>query len=108
MKGKQGQALMIGLLMLIFTLMILVTIMPVLNQILSQAQNSQNLNCAGYNDTTTAGKSYNSSLPTNDIACLAIKLYMPYLVLAILLGSISRLIYRKRGGEAGYDLMESY
>ena len=92
---KSGQYLMMNLLVLVFTLMIMVALIPLLNQILNLAQDNENLNCASFNGTNP----YNSSLPTNALACLAIQLYLPYIVLVILIGSIARLIARPQAPE---------
>ena len=94
-KNKSGQYLMMNLLVLVFTIMIMVALIPVLNQILNLAQDNQNLNCDGFNGTNP----FNSSAPTNPLACLAIQLYMPYIVLVILIGSIARLIARPQAPE---------
>ena len=94
-KNRKGQYLMMNLLVLVFTIMIMVALIPLLNQILNLAQDNQNLNCAGYNGTNR----YNSSLSTNTLACLAVQLYLPYIVLVILIGSIARLIARPQAPE---------
>ena len=94
-KNKSGQYLMMNLLVLVFTIMIMVALIPLLNQILNLAQDNQNLNCAGYNGTNA----YNASAPTNTLACLAVQLYLPYIVLVILIGSIARLIARPQAPE---------
>jgi len=94
-KNRKGQYLMMNLLVLVFTIMIMVALIPLLNQILNLAQDNQNLNCAGYNGTNA----YNASAPTNTLACLAVQLYLPYIVLVILIGSIARLIARPQAPE---------
>ena len=95
MMNRKGQAIMINLLMLVFTIMIMVAVIPMLNSILNIAQQSDGLNCAGYNDTSDPSLSYNSSLGTNTIACVAVDLYLPYIVLAILIGSVASLLRRR-------------
>ena len=101
MMNRKRQAIMINLLMMIFTIMILVAVLPMLNSILDVAQASDSLNCDGYNDTTDPSKSYNSSLATNTIACVALDLYVPYIVLAILIGSVASLLRRRPEVEYG-------
>ena len=101
MMNRMGQQIMINLLMLVFTIMIMVAVIPMLSGILNMAQASNSLNCVGYNDTTDPGLSYNSSLATNTISCVAIDLYIPYIVLAILIGSVSALLRRRPEVEYG-------
>jgi hypothetical protein len=85
---------MINLLFLLMTIAVLVAMIPALNAILNIAQQSDGLNCPGYkyNGTASDPLSYNVNLPSNTLACLAIQLYLPYIVLAVLIGGVSRLI----------------
>jgi hypothetical protein len=91
---KKGQMIMINLLFLFMTIAVLVALIPALNSLLNIAQQSDGLNCNGYihNGNSNDSLSYNSSLASNDLSCLAIKLYLPYIVLAVLIGGVSRVI----------------
>jgi hypothetical protein len=93
-KNNKGQMIMINLLFLIMTVGVLVALIPALNSLLNIAQQSDSLNCNGYmyNGNVSHQLSYNASLPSNDLSCLAIKLFLPYIVLAVLIGSVSRVI----------------
>jgi glucose-6-phosphate-specific signal transduction histidine kinase len=93
-KNNRGQMIMINLLFLIMTIAVLISLIPALNSLLNIAQQSDSLNCNGYmyNGNSTHPLSYNASLPSNDLSCLAIKLFLPYIVLAVLIGSVSRVI----------------
>ena len=92
--NNRGQMIMINLLFLLMTIAVLVSLIPALNAILNIAQQSDNLNCSGYkyNGDASNPLSYNNSFPSNTLACLAVDLYMPYIVLAVLIGGVSRLI----------------
>jgi len=92
--NNRGQMIMINLLFLLMTVAVLVALIPALNAILNIAQQSDNLNCSGYsyNGDANDSLSWNRSLPSNTLACLAIDLYLPYIVLAVLIGGVSRLI----------------
>lgn len=94
-KDKRGQTIMINLLILAMTALVLVAIVPVFQSILGIAKQSNYLNCNGYDydRSGTVGDhiwDYNSSLTSDTLACVAIGLYVPYLVLAILIGSIMK------------------
>jgi hypothetical protein len=93
-KNNKGQMIMINLLFLFMTIAVLVALIPALNSLLNIAQQSDGLNCNGYNylGNPNSSLSYNASYPSNDLACLAIKLYLPYIVLAVLIGGVSRVI----------------
>jgi hypothetical protein len=92
--NNRGQMIMINLLFLLMTIAVLVALIPALNSILNIAQQSDGLNCSGYkyNGNSSDPLSYNITLPSNTLACLAIDLYLPYIVLAVLIGGVSRLI----------------
>ena len=93
-RNNRGQMIMINLLFLLMTIAVLVAIIPALSDILGIAQQSDGLNCAGYisGGNVNATLSYNASLQTNTLACLAINMYLPYIVLAVLIMTVSRLL----------------
>jgi len=104
MNDNRGQLIMINLLFLLMTIAVLVAMIPALNGILNIAQQSDGLNCPGYKYSGNASDalSYNSSLASSTLSCLAIQLYLPYIVLAVLIGGVSRLIAsRMDGGGVG-------
>lgn len=85
---------MIQLLFLFMTIAVLVAMIPALNAVLNIAQQSDYLNCQGYsfNGDENNSLSYNSSLASNTLACLSIRLYLPYIVLVVLIGGVSKLL----------------
>ena len=96
-KDKKGQLIMINLLILAMTVLVLVAIVPIFQEVLGIAKQSNYLNCPGYDydRSGTLGDhmwDYNSTISgsTDRLACIAIGMYVPYLVLAILIGSIMR------------------
>ena len=101
--NNNGQMIMLQLLFLFMTIVITVAMLPAINSILGVGQNSENLNCTGYNDTDTPSLSYNSSLNTNKTACLALDLYLPYILLVVLIGSVSKLLMPS-GGRSPYEV----
>jgi len=93
-RNNRGQMIMINLLFLLMTIAVLVAIIPALSDMLSISQQSDGLNCNGYVYGGDSGHvlSYNSSLQTNSLACLAINMYLPYIVLAVLIMAVSGLL----------------
>ena len=75
----------------------LTALLPAFSEILNQAKASNSLNCVGYNDTYTNNHKldYNNSLPTSSISCMAISLYVPYIVLGVLIASVAVLFGQK-------------
>jgi hypothetical protein len=92
--NKKGQIIIVNLLFLLMAIAVLVSVIPALSDLLNIAQQSDGLNCGGYvyEANTTHPLSYNSSLPSNALSCLAIDLYLPYIVLAVLIGGVTKLI----------------
>lgn len=96
---------MVALLLGFMAVAMLVALIPGFVDILDTAQNSEGLNCKGYVNNGNAADplSYNSTIGTkSNIACLGIKLYLPYLVLAVLIGVVMYILYDKQQTQPYY------
>ena len=89
---------MANLLIFFMAIATLVALIPGLSELLNNAQQSDSLNCNGYayNGNANHPLSYNSSLQTSTTACLAIKLYLPYIVLGVLIAGVGKLLYGRQ------------
>jgi hypothetical protein len=91
--------------MLFITVTFLVALIPGMADMIETGQNSQNLNCPGYSYQGNSGHllSYNSSLSarTSTIGCMAIKLYIPYIVLGVLIAGVAMIFYGRSGIDGG-------
>jgi len=96
-ENKGGQIILIQLLFLFMTIAMLIALIPSLNQLINMAQQSDYLNCPGYyyNGDVNNTFSYNDSLPSNTMACLGIRLYLPYIILVVLIATISKLVAQR-------------
>lgn len=106
-KNKRGDMghLMVALIMGFMAVAMLVSLIPGFVEILDVAQNSEGLNCKGYTYNGDASNvlSYNATIGTKStIGCLGIKLYLPYLVLAVLLGVVMYILYDKSSQSQPY------
>ncbi len=97
--GKNGQMFMIGIMILIMSLLIFIATLPAVSTVLSDTQNCQNLNCAGFvdNDASGAGcsatnTSYIPSGNQNALSCTIIDLIIPFIVLGVLIALITMLM----------------
>jgi len=101
--AKKGQMFMINILLMFMAIVVVVSLAPAMRTILDTAQQSDSLNCNGfkYNGNENHTLSYNASLNTNTIACLAVKLYLPYIFLAVLIGAVSMVLMGKMFGDYG-------
>lgn len=97
MNNKKGSlmSMPVNLLILFITITFLIALIPGFVELQNMAQQSDNLNCAGYKYGGNANDplSYNSSLNTNSISCMAIKLYIPYIVLGVLIAGVALIFY---------------
>ena len=88
----------------IMALGVMIAFISPLNEFLEMAQQSDAMNCKGYvyNGDTTHTLSYNATLNNGNsgspIGCLALKLYLPYILLTFLIGGLG-LVLANRGGE---------
>lgn len=104
--NKRGSGLMdlpMNLLMLFMAITFLVALIPAFAEMQDMAQQSTSLNCVGYTYNGQAGHqlSYNATIGTkSSIGCMAIKLYIPYIVLGVLIAGVAILFYgRQQGGQ---------
>ena len=102
--NKKGNIMQLpmNLLVLFIVVTFFVALLPGLVSILDMAQQSTSLNCAGYkeNGNPSDSLSYNSTIgEKSTIGCLAIKLYIPYIALGVLLGAVALIFYGRSGGD---------
>lgn len=92
---KGGQmTMMVNLIILIMTIAILIAMIPMMKTFMNIGSQSDYLNCPGYEHDAdpTNVLSYNSSLDSETVSCLAFDLYLPYIILVIVVGGVSKLI----------------
>jgi hypothetical protein len=101
--NNKGQVMMINLLFLLMTVAVMVALIPQFSVLLNMAQQSNALNCQGYyyQGNPNSSLSYNISLPSNTLACLSIDLYLPYIVMAVLIAGVSRVILGRITTDSG-------
>ena len=102
-RNKRGQILMINLLFLLMSVAVMIALIPEFNTLLNMSQQSTALNCQGYyyNGNPNNTLSYNASLPTNTLACLSIDLYLPYIIMAVLIAGVSRVLLGRITTDSG-------
>lgn len=91
----------VNLLMMFIVVTFLIALIPGLVEIIDVAQGSDSLNCRGYVDYTggSINLSYNATIGTkSSIGCLAIKLYIPYIVLGVLISVVGMIFYGRAFG----------
>jgi len=91
---------MMGMLVLIAVVIIFVATLPAIAEIANNPRGCEYLNCPGYVDTDSTGTScgstnetYDSSLDTNTLGCTMMDLLIPFLVLGVIIGLITKLLY---------------
>jgi hypothetical protein len=101
--NNKGQVMMINLLFLLMTVAVLIALIPQFNILLNMGQQSDALNCKGYyyNGNPNNSLSYNDTLPSNTLACLGMSLYLPYIVIAVLIAGVSRVILGRISTDSG-------
>jgi hypothetical protein len=94
MKNKKGN-IMINLLLFIMGLGILISFVSPINSFLDLAQQSDQLNCKGYiyDSNVSHPLSFDNlsdgGASGSPIACLTLKLYLPYILLVFLIGGLA-------------------
>ena len=96
----------IRLLMLFIAVTFLIGLIPGFAEMQNMAQQSDNLNCPGfkYEGSSTHLLAYNATIGTqSSIGCMAIKLYLPYIILGVLIAGVAMIFYGKSAMGGGQD-----
>ena len=100
--NKRGNVIL-GLLFFIMALGVLVVFISPINDFVDLMQQSDSLNCKGfiYNGDSTHTLSFNETsdggASGSPLACLSLKLYLPYILLVFLVGGLSAVLAGKAG-----------
>ena len=92
---------MINLLFFVLSLGVVIAFISPINSFLDMAMASNNLNCQGYiangnvNDTLSFNSSLNDGSSGSPVGCLALKLYLPYILLVFLIGGVTAVLSGK-------------
>lgn len=100
--NKKGN-LMFNLMFFFMGLAVLFIFINPIGDIMELMEQSDTLNCQGYiyNGDANHTLSYNSSLNTNSLACISIKLYLPFILLAFLFGGVAVILGNKASDTFG-------
>ena len=95
----------VNLLMLFISVTFLIALIPCFVEMQDMAQSSSSMNCVGYTDVANPSLSYNATIGTkSSIGCMAIKLYLPYIVLGVLIAGVALIFYgRQTGGQPTFQ-----
>jgi len=95
MRDQRGQMFMIKLMLIVMSIMILTAFIPILRTSLDSARHQDALNCASNInkcETSTETPCYNSSKDKDTTSCLALDIYLPYIILAVIMGGVMFLL----------------
>ncbi len=96
--NKKGLNVMLSLLMFIMALGVLFAFISPINSFIDMAQQSDALNCNGYihngdiMDTLSFNNTSHGGNSGSPLACLSLKLYLPYIILVFLVGGIGSVL----------------
>jgi hypothetical protein len=93
---SQLMQLPVNLLILFIAVAFLIALIPGFVEMQDMAQQSDQLNCKNYvyNGDDTHPLSWNETIGTkSSIGCMAIKLYLPYILLGVLIAGVSIIFY---------------
>ena len=101
--NNRGQEMMLGIMVLVMAVILFIAMIPALSNIFDNSRQCDYLNCQGYVDIdatagapcTATNRSYNSLGNDNDLSCTIIDLGIPYLILAVLIALVTKLIHGK-------------
>ena len=99
-KGKKGQAMVIGLMILVMGFILFIAMLPAIKSVMDGARGCDSLNCGGYvakdatNDANcgSGNRSYNATFEEDKLSCTILDLGIPYLILGVLVVLITKLV----------------
>ncbi len=98
--NNRAQMLMVGILILVMTILVFISMLPAVQNIMDESRGCSNLNCAGFvdADASTSGcgvtnQSYDSDLNENSLTCTIMDLFLPFLILGVLIALITKLLH---------------
>ena len=98
--NNSGQMLMVGIMIMIMAILIFVSTLPATQSVINTARQCDGLNCAGYVDPDASGagcsatnRSYMPTLDSNTLSCTILDLMIPFIILGVLIGIITKLLY---------------
>ena len=105
---------MVNLLVFVLAVGVMVAFIPVFVTFINLSQQSNFLNCAGYihNGNAANPLSFNSTLNGGEsgspLSCIAIRMYLPYLLMVFLIAGVAKLLYNQTsdyltGGPSPYQ-----
>lgn len=103
MNNRGFVSLMVGILFAFLAVTMLITLLPGFVDMVDYGKRSDVLNCQGFTDYNLAdgNQSYNSTIGTkSSIGCLALTLYIPYLVLGVLIAIVGKIFYDRTFAQA--------
>ena len=113
MKNKRAN-IMINLLMFILGLGCLIAFISPINSFIDMAQQSDQLNCKGYifDSNVSHPLSFDNlsdgGTSGSPIACLTLKLYLPYILLVFLIGGLAGVLGGRSSQFFGVEQPQSY
>ncbi len=93
--------IMINLLMFIMALGVVIAFISPINEFIGMAEQSDQLNCKGYiydgnvNHSLSFNSTLNGGASGSPLSCLALKLYLPYILLIFLVGGVASILAGK-------------
>ena len=93
--NNKGQMFMVKLMLIVMSIMILTAFIPVLRTTMDTARHQDALNCksnVNVCSTSTEIPCYNSSKSAETTSCLALDIYLPYIILAVIMGGVMFLL----------------
>jgi hypothetical protein len=99
--------LMISLPFAFMILCLFIALLPGFQTVIELGMNSQGLNCPGYvyQGNAASPLSYNATIGSKStIGCLALNLYMPYIVIGVMITIVGMIVFDQKFGAVGQQM----
>lgn len=99
-RGKGGQMLIVGVMIMVMTLILFIALLPAIKSTMDTARGCDSLNCQGFVDMdasstdacSSSNRTYTTTLDSDSLSCTVLDLGIPYLILGVLAALIFKLL----------------
>jgi hypothetical protein len=94
-----GLGMILGIVFLFMALIVLVAFLPAIQDMIHQQRGQAALNCISSKNVCGAGQvdqyCYNSTKDSETTSCLIFSIYLPFILIAVLIGGVAGVLYGK-------------
>ncbi len=100
MNNNRRKMMVFNLLMLVIIIVVFMAMIPVFQNVISNARGSDGLNCVSTTSLCNDGDSepcHNATMDVQTTSCLVLDIYLPYIIVVVLIMGVGALVGQRAG-----------